>query len=624
MVEAVEAPVLRVARRAVTFLLMVLVGAVGIAAVPAAAAPRQAETGSVERLYRAALARAPDGPGLAFWSEQYLTCASSLTGIADRFAASPEFQGRFGAPSNRGFVELLYRNVLGREGEAQGVAYWTAQLDAGRLTRGAVTVGFSESPEHVQRTGTAPPAPPLCVPSTVSDSVHRLYLAYLGREPEPDGERHWTLEYAGCRRSLADISQFFATSPEFTGRYGSLSHQAFVSVVYRNVLGRSGERGGVDHWTDQLRSGRLTRGAVMIGFSESAEHVARTGTTPPVPPGCTPAAPTTPTAPPAPPPPEPSVDSGSFGTVPDPGPGDTLPVGYVAPSARVVRDVEYGPLPEHRLDIHLPARSERGPVPVLVYVHSGGWVAGSREHVPEVLLRQVERAGMALVSVGYRLAREEPSGGIVDAFPAAPQDVDRAVRFVRAGAATWGLDPDRIVLSGGSAGGHLALLVAVSEDRFAAPDLPAALAATSNRPTGIVALAAPVDLFEFALQPWSHPFGRATLTTFLDCPTLVAERCDLGRLDAASPINRIIAGNRPPPAYLAYGGLDTLVSPTGQGRPLADRMRAARGDTARGPWEQSVFYDEVDTQGHNLDHSGINVRYLELWLDLLVTGAFPS
>jgi hypothetical protein len=148
----------------------------------------------------------------------------------------------------------------------------------------------------------------------VSDSVYRLYRSYLLREPDTSGERYWTLEYAQCRRSLAGISEFFASSPEFTARYGSLSNRQFVELVYANVLGRPGEPAGIDYWTSRLDAG-VTRGLVMIGFSESAEYVAATGTAAPSGTGCPPIADVAPTPPstPAPSGPTGGLTSGGYG-----------------------------------------------------------------------------------------------------------------------------------------------------------------------------------------------------------------------------------------------------------------------------------------------------------------------
>ena len=73
------------------------------------------------------------------------------------------------------------------------------------------------------------------------------------------------------------ISDSFAGSEEFRQRYGALSNETFVNLVYQNILGRSPDSGGYAFWAGELNSGRRTRGQVMIGFSESAEYKGLTG-----------------------------------------------------------------------------------------------------------------------------------------------------------------------------------------------------------------------------------------------------------------------------------------------------------------------------------------------------------
>lgn len=99
--------------------------------------------------------------------------------------------------------------------------------------------------------------------------VARLYLAYFLRAPDEAGFEYWF----GVRRNgraLADISSDFATSAEFRNRYGQLSNRDFVTLVYRNVLKRQPDAGGLGYWADALDRG-ASRGTVMLGFSESVE-----------------------------------------------------------------------------------------------------------------------------------------------------------------------------------------------------------------------------------------------------------------------------------------------------------------------------------------------------------------
>ena len=103
---------------------------------------------------------------------------------------------------------------------------------------------------------------------------------------------------------------------------------------------------------------------------------------------------------------------------------------------------------ENQVDLYLP-RNSAGPAPVLMYIHGGGWVGGSKEANVLRLLPWLER-GWAVVNVQYRLGR-------ISRAPAAVEDCLCALHWVKANADDYGFDADRIVVTGNSAGGHLAL-----------------------------------------------------------------------------------------------------------------------------------------------------------------------
>ncbi len=100
----------------------------------------------VIRLYWAFFLRIPDTGGLDYWVGKY-AAGTTLNQIAKSFAASSEFQNTYGSLSNTDFVTLVYQNVLQREPDAGGLAFWVAKLDAGTKSRGDVMVNFSESSE---------------------------------------------------------------------------------------------------------------------------------------------------------------------------------------------------------------------------------------------------------------------------------------------------------------------------------------------------------------------------------------------------------------------------------------------------------------------------------------------
>lgn len=113
----------------------------------------------------------------------------------------------------------------------------------------------------------------------LADQVERLYRAYFLRDPDSGGFAHWRSRRA-AGQSIESISSVFASSQEFQNRYGSLTNSEFVTLVYDNVLHRAPEADGLAFWTGRLDAG-ASRGEVMVGFSESTEYVASTGTVAP-------------------------------------------------------------------------------------------------------------------------------------------------------------------------------------------------------------------------------------------------------------------------------------------------------------------------------------------------------
>ncbi len=106
-----------------------------------------------------------------------------------------------------------------------------------------------------------------------------------------------------------------------------------------------------------------------------------------------------------------------------------------------------------KLDLFLPEKAD-APLPLIIWVHGGGWAAGSKDNCPA--LRFTER-GYAVASIGYRL-----SGHAI--FPAQIEDCKAAIRWLRAHAAENNLDAKRFGVWGSSAGGHLVALVGTSGD----------------------------------------------------------------------------------------------------------------------------------------------------------------
>jgi Tol biopolymer transport system component len=130
------------------------------------------------------------------------------------------------------------------------------------------------------RSGTVSPADLISTRAHDGWAVHRapvmrLYLAVFLRAPDTGGLNYWVDQYTKGK-ALATIAEAFARSSEFVHRYGSLTNDQFVTLVYQNVLGRDPDSGGRTYWNQRLASG-LTRGGMMVGFSESSEYKRVTG-----------------------------------------------------------------------------------------------------------------------------------------------------------------------------------------------------------------------------------------------------------------------------------------------------------------------------------------------------------
>lgn len=168
------------------------------------AAPEfEARIAPVARLYWAYFDRIPDTEGLLHWIAE-TSDGVALGEISQVFAGSPEFDAAYGSLSDEEFVRLVYRNVLDREPDAEGEAFWTGRLHDKTATRGQVMVGFSESPEY----------------SAALASKVRVVLAYvamLERSPDQGGLEHWSA------RDVSTLVSGVYASAEYRARIGSLS-----------------------------------------------------------------------------------------------------------------------------------------------------------------------------------------------------------------------------------------------------------------------------------------------------------------------------------------------------------------------------------------------------------------
>ena len=130
--------------------------------------------------------------------------------------------------------------------------------------------------------------------------------------------------------------------------------------------------------------------------------------------------------------------------------------GRIPAGVKALRDLVYVTNGHERqkLDLYVPENAN-GPLPIIVWIHGGGWAAGSKDGCPPLNADYTQR-GFAVASIGYRL-----TGDAI--FPAQIEDCKAAIRWLRAHAKDYNLDPDHIAVWGSSAGGHLVALLGTSD-----------------------------------------------------------------------------------------------------------------------------------------------------------------
>ena len=230
----------------------------------------------------------------------------------------------------------------------------------------------------------------------------------------------------------------------------------------------------------------------------------------------------------------------------------------VPPGVRFVPDIAYRSDTgvAGLLDLALPENPGEDRLPALVFVHGGGWRSGSKRRPLFVLpMLQYAARGYACISINYRLAGEAP-------FPAAVEDVKTAVRWLRAHADEYNVDPDRIGAYGNSAGAHLVLMLAL-----VGPDADMEGALYPDRSSAIQAVCASAVPADLGAELEGKPPGE-TMQVFLAGP----EDGFAERLRRASPISYVRGDT--PPMLLVHGTEDATV-PVGQLDRFVEAMRAA-------------------------------------------------
>jgi acetyl esterase/lipase len=251
-------------------------------------------------------------------------------------------------------------------------------------------------------------------------------------------------------------------------------------------------------------------------------------------------------------------------------------------------DLEYAPAEPatsdgHKLDLYLPAGAAR-PLPVVIWTGGSAWMADTGKRTAGRLAAQLNPAGYAVAGVSIRSSSQVK-------FPGQLHDIKAAIRWLRANASKYGLDPRRVAIMGDSSGGWTAAMAALTGD---APELEGSVGTTgvSSQVQAAIAFYPPTDFLvmdAWALRkceaPRCHDADASPESRLVGCPI---QSCP-DKVQAANPARYVSAGD--PPILILHGGSDPLV-PHNQGELLYMALNKACRDAVfislpkagHGPW----------------------------------------
>jgi acetyl esterase/lipase len=249
-------------------------------------------------------------------------------------------------------------------------------------------------------------------------------------------------------------------------------------------------------------------------------------------------------------------------------------------AVQVTRNVDYwgDGRPRHRLDIYRSRLVPREKAPVMIYVHGGGWVIGDKREQGKPMMFELVARGWVCVAINYRLSPKA-------AWPDHIVDVKRALAWAKDHLAEYGGDPGFIAISGGSAGGHLCALAALT-----AGD-PEFQPGFEDADTSVQACVPFYGVMDLTSSPEGSAVFGPGLVEMLEKTVMKVKESDHPEVfRAASPTYRVHPGA--PPFFVLQGQNDTLV-PVQMARAFVERLRAVSGSP--------VAYAELPLAQHAFD-----------------------
>ena len=200
----------------------------------------------VRGLYQNAFEREPDTKELSYWTKRIEENLSTATSMALSFYKSEEFKAK--ELQDREFVKTAYKIFFDREGESEGVEYWSQKLKEG-YSKEQLFYHFALSDEFKIKS-IEHRVPPYNIDDKKRAFISRFYALILSRDSDEEGMEYWTKELQTPKDSYKIVKDFLF-SEEFENR--NISNEEFIKILYRVFFDREPDQEGLDFWLQALK-----------------------------------------------------------------------------------------------------------------------------------------------------------------------------------------------------------------------------------------------------------------------------------------------------------------------------------------------------------------------------------
>ncbi len=225
----------------------------------------------VNQFYKGLFNRTSDEDGLNYWTNEIVESKYTVAQVLEIFINSDEFISK--KYNNKQYVECLYKTLLGRDADKEGLNYWTSILESGNSKEFVLANNF-QSKEFQSRLDEIGIKNKGSINIDITDRkgdvkslINNIYIGIYGRTVDEDGANYWSDVIVYKKQTMAQVILEFINSQEFKSK--NYSGEQYVKVLYKALLGRDADIDGLNYWLSQLINGKTERYVLSHMFNSN-------------------------------------------------------------------------------------------------------------------------------------------------------------------------------------------------------------------------------------------------------------------------------------------------------------------------------------------------------------------